>query len=256
MASHLSVIIITYNEAHNIRACLESVTFADEIIVLDSGSQDETCTIASEYTQKVYVLDWPGDGPQRNRGIERATGEWILCLDADEKITPSLATELLAAIQNPQYDGYSLPFLSHYLGKPIHFGDWRHEHHTRLFRRTKGRYSGSDVYGAQGAHSRPVVEGPVGRLRSPVYHYPFPTVEKVLSKMNQYSSGGAALKQAKGQKSSLSKALGHGLWAFFRGYFLRLGFLDGREGFLLAVSNAEGAYYRYVKLWDLIRVRP
>lgn len=244
----LSVIIITYNEAHNIRGCLESVAFADEIIVLDSGSQDDTCQIARRHTKKVLVLDWPGDGPQRNRGIEQATGDWVLCLDADERVTPQLAEELLAAIQVPSYDGYSIAFLSHYLGKPIHFGDWRKERHTRLFRRAKGRYSGSDVYGAQGAHSRPVVQGSVGLLRAPILHYPFPTLEEVLSKINQYSSGGAALKKAAGQKSSLSKALGHGLWAFLRGYFLRFGFLDGREGFLLAVSNAEGTYYRYLKL--------
>ena len=244
----LSVVIITYNEAHNLRDCLDSVAFADEIIVLDSGSQDDTCRIAASYTDKVYVVDWPGDGPQRNRGIEHATGDWVLCLDADERVSPALATELLDAIQMLHYDGYAIPFLSHYLGRPIYHGDWSKERHTRLFRRSKGRYSGSDVYGAQGAHSRPVVQGPVGLLKSFILHYPFPTLEKLLSKMNQYSSGGAALKYASGQKSSLSKALGHGLWAFLRGYFLRLGFLDGREGFLLAVSNAEGAYYRYLKL--------
>ena len=247
MAS-LSIVVITYNEAHTIRACLESVAFADEIIVLDSGSHDDTCAIARAYTDHVFVLDWPGDGPQRNRGIERATGEWVLCLDADERVTPALATEIVSAIQDSPYNGFSIPFLSHYLAKPIHFGDWRNERHTRLFRQAKGRYSGSEVYGAQGAHSRPVIKGRVGKLQHPILHYPFPTLEKVLSKMNQYSSGGAALKAAMGQKSSLGKAIGHGLWAFFRGYFLRAGFLDGREGFLLAVSNAEGAYYRYLKL--------
>lgn len=248
MPASLSVVVITYNETLTLQGCLESVSFANEIIVLDSGSQDDTCQIARAYTDKVYSVDWPGDGPQRNRGIDRATGDWILCLDADERVSPDLAIELLEAMQNPQYNGYSIPFLSHYLGKPIYFGDWRHERHTRLFRRNKGRYTGSEVYGAQGAHSRPVVQGPVGLLREVILHYPFPTLEKMLSKMNQYSTGGAALKKASGQKSSLKKALGHGTWAFFRGYCLRLGFLDGREGFLLAISNAEGTYYRYVKL--------
>lgn len=245
----LSVVIITYQEESNIQACLESVSFADEIIVLDSGSVDHTVNIARQYTSKVFVVDWPGDGPQRNRGIEMATQEWVLCLDADEQVSPSLAAEIKNIVLNTSYDGFSIPFLSHYLSKPIYFGDWRKERHTRLFKKASGRYSGSDVYGAQGAHCRPIVEGRVGDLKGLILHYPYPTLEKVLQKMNQYSSGSAAIKHASGQKSSLYKALFRGFWAFLRGYILRAGFLDGKEGFILAFSNAEGVYYRYLKLW-------
>ncbi len=249
---HLSVVIIAFNEAAVIRDCLTSVaSFADEIIVIDSGSTDNTVPISLEYTPHVFSVDWPGDGPQRNRGIEKARGEWILCLDADERVSPLLAEELKNLQSSSLYNGYSIPFLSHYLGQPIYWGDWRREYHTRLFRRRKGRYSVSEVYGAQGAHCRPLVEGTVGKLKGQILHYPFPTLEKVLTKMNQYSSGSASLKRQCGRTSSFSEAVLRGFWAFFRGYILRLGFLDGKAGFILAVSNAEGVYYRYLKLWRL-----
>ncbi len=254
MGRSLTVVVITYNEAHHIQACLESVAFAQEILVLDSGSTDETVALAQQYTPHVWGVDWPGDGPQRNRGIEKATGDWILCLDADERVSPALAQELkslTASQESTAHGGFSIPFQSHYLGRAIRFGDWRAERHIRLFRRGFGHYSSSTVYGAQGAHCKPEIEGSVGRLQHPILHYPYPDLETVLRKVNQYSSGGAALRHRLGQKSSLAKALLKGLWTFIRGYFLKAGFLDGKEGLLLAISNAEGTYYRYLKLMYL-----
>jgi glycosyltransferase involved in cell wall biosynthesis len=227
------------------------VAFADEIIVIDSGSQDKTVAICQEYTSHVFVTDWPGDGPQRNRGIEKARGEWILCLDADERVSSELAEELQNILKTTLYQGFSIPFLSYYLGKPIRWGDWRKERHTRLFRKYKGHYSENSVYGAQGAHCRPLVDGAIGRLNGKILHYPFPHFEKILQKVNQYSSGSASLKWQKGEKSSLFKAIFRALWSFLRGYILKLGFLDGRSGLMLAISNAEGVYYRYLKLWWL-----
>jgi glycosyltransferase involved in cell wall biosynthesis len=250
----LSVVIIAYNEEKVIEACIKSVNFAKEVIVLDSGSTDKTTEICSRLGAKVIACDWPGDGPQRNRGIAIASGDWILCLDADEQVSKNLAIELenTLATTEPEINGFYIPFQSHYLGKAIRFGDWRGEKHLRLFRKGFGGYTSNGVYGAQGAHCRPEVQGRVASLNHRIHHFPFPTLEHMLEKMNRYSTGGAALKAQAGKQSSLSKALGHGFWTFFRGYILKAGFLDGREGFILAISNAEGCYYRYLKLQELV----
>lgn len=244
----ISAIVITYNEAHNIERCLSSLTFCDEIIVFDSNSQDETVNICRHYTDKVWVTDWPGDGPQKNRAFEKASGDWLLCIDADEVITPSLAEEIQHTIVDTSHVAFDIPFLSHYLGKAIRWGDWRKESHIRLLRRGKGHFTPAYVYGADGAHCRLTLQGSVGRLAGYILHYPFQNAERLLEKMNAYSSGSAAIKHYQGKSGGLTIALAHGLWAFIRGYFLRFGFLDGPQGFMLAVSNAEGTYYRYIKL--------
>lgn len=251
--SSLSVVIITKNESETIADCLNSVTFADEIIVVDSGSTDGTVEYCRNIPKvKVLECDWPGDGPQRNRGIDIATKDWILCLDADERVTPELGDEIQTLLRsNSLYQGYDIPFLSHYLGRPMYYGDWRNESHIRLFKRQFGRYSKSDAPGAQGAHCRPLVDGKVGKLRNKIYHYPFPTLDKMLTKLNSYSTGSAHCRLYQGKKGGLGRALGHGVWTFIRGYIIKAGFLDGREGFILALSNAHGAYYRYLKLFYL-----
>lgn len=248
----LSVVIIAQNEAHQIDDCLASIAFADEIIVLDSGSTDGTPAICGTYTPNVIKTDWPGDGPQRNRGILRATGDWVLCLDADEVVSPLLRTEIETILaHDPPIDGFYIPFRSYYCGRHIRYGDWRHEKHLRLFRQAKGTYTSSAVYGAQGAHCKPHVEGIVSQLKGWITHHPFSTLDRMLAKLNTYSTGSAAIRHADGQRASLRTAIGHGLWAFIRGYCLKAGFLDGREGFILAMSNAQGTYYRYLKLMYL-----
>lgn len=247
----ISAIIITFNEAKNITRCLDSLSFCDEIVILDSGSTDKTVEICRTYTDKIWVTDWPGDGPQKNRAFEKATGQWLLCIDADECVSPALVQEIQASIKQTVHVAFEIPFLSHYLGKPIHWGDWRKESHIRLLRRGAGQFTPAYVYGADGAHCRLTLNGTVGRLEGKIYHYPFPTVERLLEKMNAYSSGSAAIKHHQGRQGGLAVAISHGLWAFIRGYFIKLGFLDGAEGFMLAISNAEGAYYRYIKLGQL-----
>ncbi len=241
----LSVIVITKNEAHNIEACLESVDFADERVVVDSGSEDDTVALCSKYTDKVMVTDWPGDGPQKNRAIAMTSGDWILCLDADERVTPKLAEEIQRVIEQGTHQGYEIPYVSTYCGKPIRFGDWRGEKHLRLFKKSQGRFS-EDV-----VHCKAIIDGQVGMLKHHILHHPFVSISAMLHKMNDYSSGSAKMKHAKGKKSSLLTALSHGIWAFIRGYVLKFGFLDGQRGFMLALSNAHGTYYRYVKLMFL-----
>lgn len=238
----LSVILITKNEAHNIRGCLESVAWADEIIVVDSGSIDGTAEIARAMGASVHVYgDWPGFGPQKNRALDHATQEWVLSIDADERVTPELRAEIAAALDDPQADGYSLPRLSSFCGRYIRHSGWQPDHVLRLFRRGQGRFTDDLV------HERLVVDGRVVQMNHWLLHESFRDLEQVLAKMNHYSSAGAEMLNRKGREASLAQAVLHGLWAFIRAYFLRTGFLDGREGFMLAVATAEGSYYRYAK---------
>ncbi len=244
----LSVIVITKNEADDIRACLESVAWADEIIVVDSGSSDATVAIAREFTPHVHVHDWPGFGAQKNRALGYATKEWVLSLDADERITPELRDEIAAVIADPAARAaYDLPRLSNYCGRFMRHSGWYPDFVTRLFRRGSARFSDDLV------HERLLVEGSTGRLSALMLHYAFDNLEEVLRKVDQYSTAGAQKMQQQGRRATLSGAVLRGWWSFMRTYFLRLGFLDGREGFMLAVSNAEGTYYRYLKLMLLNR---
>lgn len=245
--SRLSVIIITKNEAHDIKACLESVKWADEILVLDSGSTDDTVAICREYTDKVFITDWPGYGPQKNRALSYATGDWVLSLDADEQLSSALQIEIKALVAKEGVGelAYSIPRLSTYCGKIIRYGDWRKDNCLRLFRRGHAKFQEVQV------HESLEVEGRVGRLSGHLLHATFKDLEEMLHKLNQFSSLSAKMRQEQGRNASLWTAILHGLWTFIRGYFLRFGFLDGREGFVLAVSNAEGSYYRYLKLMYL-----
>lgn len=245
---NISVIIVTKNEAHNIVDCLRSVSFAKEIIVFDSGSTDDTVSLCKSYTSLVTVTpDWPGDGPQKNRALKQASCDWVLCLDADERVSPMLAKEIEATLPYTIHNAFNIPYQSSYCGKTIRYGDWANESHIRLFRNGKGAFTEDRV------HCHLQVQGSIGKLTHPIIHHPFQHLSTLLLKMNDYSSQSAKTLFEKGKKATLATALSHGLWTFIRGYLLKRGWLDGREGFLLAMSNAQGTYYRYLKLmylWD------
>jgi glycosyltransferase involved in cell wall biosynthesis len=241
----LSVVVITKNEAPVIARCLESVAWADEIIVVDSGSTDATIEIARKLGATVHeTSDWPGPGPQRNRGLDWSSGDWILMLDADEWVPPALRDEIQSVIRGAgAADAYRMPRSSSYCGRFMRHGGWWPDHVSRLFRRGAARYGGGIV------HDHLLVEGRLGTLRAHLMHEAFVDLDEVLGKLNSYSSWGAQTLQEKGRRGGLTSAIAHGLWTFVRTYVLHGGFLDGREGFMLAVSNAEGAYYKYLKLW-------
>jgi len=242
--AELSVIIITRNEAANIRACLESVAWVDEIIVVDSGSSDDTVAIAREFTPQVYKHDWPGFGAQKNRALGYATHEWVFSIDADERVTPELRAAIEAVLQK-EGDGcaaYRVSRLSSYCGRFMRHSGWYPDPIVRLFRRSAARFSDDLV------HERLLVEGIVGQLGGELLHYAFDNLEEVLRKMDMYSTAGAQKFHQQDRTATLAGAVLRGLWSFVRTYILRGGFLDGREGFMLAVSNAEGTYYRYLKL--------
>ena len=240
----LSVVVITRNEADVIGRCLASVSWADEIIVLDSASEDGTADIARSLGAKVETAaDWPGFGRQKNRALACATGDWVLSLDADEWVTPALRAQIGSALAAAGGNvAFRMPRLSSYCGRFMRHSGWWPDHVTRLFRRDAARFSDDRV------HERLVVNGAVGTLKEPLLHEAIRDLDEALVKMNAYSTAGAIMQHEQGRKSSLGGAVWHGAWTFFRAYVLRAGFLDGREGFMLAVSNAEGAYYRYLKL--------
>ena len=241
----LSVIIITKNESAHIGSCLQSVSWADEIIVLDSGSEDDTVEICKQFTDSVFITNWPGFGIQKQRALDKAQGDWVLSIDADEVVTTELRTEIEKALQQQEFNGYYIPRLSSYCGKQIRHGGWWPDYVLRLFRRNTGYFTESVV------HERIVVQGEIGNLTSPLLHDAFVSLDEVLRKVNDYSSLGAEMLRQKGVQSSLSKAIFKAFWIFIRTYLLKAAFLDGRQGLMLSISNAEGTYYKYVKLLEL-----
>lgn len=248
MPNSLSVILITKNEAESIPRCLRSVDFADDLVVVDSGSEDDTVALCEQHGARVVVTDWPGFGPQKQRALDLARGDWVLSIDADEWLSPALRDEIQTLLAGtPTHNAYEIPRESSYCGRTIRHGGWSPDYCLRLFRRTTGRFTPVPV------HERIEVSGSIGRLQHPLGHEAFVDLEEVLRKVNQYSGLGARQLHAQGVKGSLGKAVLKGLWAFLRTWLLKGACLDGREGFMLAVSNAEGTYYKYLKLLDLER---
>ena len=239
----LSVVLITKDEEPRIGATLDSVRFADECIVLDGGSRDRTCEIAAAHGAQVHRSEsWPGFGPQKNRAIALATGEWILALDADEQVSEDLAREIQQAITSPSADIYALPRLSRFCGRYMLHSGWWPDRVPRLFRRGTARYSDDLV------HERLLFEGVPARLHAPLLHDTHRSFEHAIQKMNHYTSLSAAEAWAHGKRSGILRGVTRALWSFIRTYILRRGFLDGREGLLLALMVAEHTLYKHVKL--------
>ena len=241
----LSVIVITKNEAANIRRCLESVAWADDIIVLDSGSDDNTVAIAREYTKKVFATgpsDWQGYGVQKQRVLAHATGEWVLNLDADESVDAALKEALLQAMASTAFDAYRVPIRMCFYGKILRYSS-SPKRHIRLFKRDGANYSDDVV------HEKIVLPkgAKVGQLMQPILHRSFRDMSHALYKMNRYSSYSAQTHKAEKKQTTLPRVLLGSLWMFFRCYVLQRGMLDGKAGLLLALYHAEGSYYRGIK---------
>ena len=241
----LSIVVVAKNEVARSGACLASAAFADEVLVLDSGSTDRTAALARAAGAKVTATDWPGYGPQVARGFAMATGDWVLSLDADERIPADLQREILAAIAGGSHDGWRIPRWSAFCGRFLRHGGWRPDRTLRLGRRAKAGFTDHFL------HAHMTLDGSVGDLASSRVHLSYPDVHDVLEKLDRYSSGSARDMLARGRQGGLGRAIGHGLAAFVRTYVVKLGFLDGRHGLMLAIYNAEYAYYKYLKLWFL-----
>ncbi|CAB3748767.1 glycosyltransferase family 2 protein [Paraburkholderia solisilvae] len=247
----LGVAIITKNAAARLAECLQSVAFADEIVVIDGGSTDATVDIARTYGARVLTeTDWPGFGPQKNRALDALATTWILSIDADEIVTPELAVSIAAALAEPRAQVYALDRLSAFCGHWVRHSGWYPDWIPRLFRRGAARFSDDLV------HERLVFSTPVERLAGKLLHHSYEDFETVLRKLDAYSTAGARQRHAAGQRGSFGKALARGAWAFVRTYVLRRGFLDGRAGFMIAVFNAGTVYYRFLKLAHLDARKP
>jgi glycosyltransferase involved in cell wall biosynthesis len=243
----LSAIVITRNEAHNLHDCLQSMRgLVDEIIVVDSQSTDATVAIAQQHGAKVsQPADWPGFGPQKNRALELATCDWILSIDADERVTPELALEITQVLHANLDIAYQVPRLSWYCGRFMQHSGWQPDYVLRLFKRGTAKFTNDLV------HERLLVEGSVAKLTGIMLHYSFMNFSQVLQKVDAYSEASAKQAYANGKRATVLTAVGHGFWAFFKTYFLKAGFMDGQHGLALAISNGEGSYYRYLKIWRL-----
>jgi glycosyltransferase involved in cell wall biosynthesis len=240
----ISVVVITRNEEANIGRCLSSVAWADEIVVVDSGSSDRTVEIARRYTDKVIVdKSWHGFGAQKNKALSHASCDWVLSIDADEWLTEELRHELLAAAAgSPRFSAFRIARSSSFCGRYLKHSGWSPDYVVRFFQRGKARFSEDRV------HERVIVDGPIGALSSPLMHESYRTLDQVIDKMNRYSALSAQDMHSRGQPASVWTAVVKGAWAFVRTYVLRAGFLDGREGLMVAVATAETTYYRYLKL--------
>lgn len=243
----LSVIIIVKDEAAIIGRCLQAVAWADEIIVLDSGSSDDTVNICKKYTDKVFNTDWPGFGPQKQRALDKARGDWVLSIDADEILTPELQREIRQTIETGASEGYLLHRLNYFGDRQIRHGGWRPDHVLRLFRHEKGRFS-SDL-----VHESVIVDGEISKLSGVLHHYTVEDIEEALEKANLYASLGARQLHEDGRRASIYEGAIRGFWAFFRAFVLRAGFLEGAVGYTIALTNAKQSYYKRMKLRDLGR---
>ncbi len=242
----LSVTIIARNEERDLPDCLASVSFADEIVVVDSGSSDRTLEIARAAGAKVFENPWSGYGAQKAFALSKATGEWVLNLDADERCSPELRRELLLALAKGGHDAYSIPFETHLFGRRAHFGGFGGERHLRLFRRVKASYPPREV------HEGVRVEGSIGRLREPIVHHPYESLEEYFEKFNAYTSA-MAKERAQAGRFFSAWSVFRWPWGFFRRYVLQLGFLDGYAGFLHASLSGLYDFVKYAKLDDYER---
>lgn len=245
MSEKLSVVIITKNEERNIRRCLESVRWADEIVVMDSGSTDETLSICREYGCRVVETEWFGFGRTKQLAVKKASNDWILSIDADEVVSPGLAERIREILSEKiEKCGFKIKEITFYIGKRIKHSGWNREYHLRLFNRKYGSYNSRDV------HESVEIRGETGRIEEEIMHYSYHTISDHLRKIDNYTTLGAEQLFDQGKKSSVFKAILRAKFRFIKMYFIHMGFLDGKEGLILAFNSAFYVYLKYIKLWE------
>lgn len=248
----ISLVVIAQDEADRIADCLRSAEFCADRLVLDGGSRDDTVAIARGLGARVELRPFDGFVSQKSAALARATRDWVLSLDADERVSPELADEIRAlfAASEPPLDGYEIPRLSHHLGRWIRHGGWYPDRKLRLFRRARGRIGGRDP------HDRVEVDGAVGRLRGDLLHHPYRSLRQHLERMERYTTLAAAELHAAGKRAATLHWLLRPPLAFLRAYLFRAGFLDGAAGLRLAVLEARYQRLRFAKLRSLRRQEP
>jgi len=243
---HISAVLIARNEAHRIDRCLATLGWADEIVVVDSGSSDTTKEIARRYTEKVFDLPWRGFGPQKQAAVDLASHDMVFAIDCDEQVTPPLAAEIGAILlQKEICAGYSVPRRTFIGRKEVRHCGWYPDRTVRLFDRTRGRFSDDLV------HERVIVEGETGQCRNDLLHYSFAGIDDMLAKMKPYTDLAARQLFAKGRRCRLSDITVRPLFTFFKTLLLQGGFLDGVAGLTVSVTNSLSVFVKYLKLREL-----
>ena len=246
----LTVSIITLNEEKNLARTLESVKkFADEIVIVDSGSTDKTEEIAKSFNAKFYFQKWLGYGPQRNKAIELASSEWVLNIDADEEISEELAKKIvdIKDEKNSNIDVFKINFMSVCFGKKIKHGGWSNSYRIRLFKKNSGRFNENNV------HEEFITNSHIGKINEYILHHSYSDLEDYFTKFNKYTTLGAIEYYKKNKKANLVSIVLNPIYKFIRMYFFRLGFLDGLEGFILAITSSLYTMVKYYKLKEIYR---
>lgn len=246
MKPQISACVMTFNEERNIERCLNSVTWCDEIVILDSFSTDRTLELCRGFTDQIHQQKWDGYIDQRNRLRGLARQPWVLFLDADEEVSPELRELIIAERDAGMTNvvGYKFPRRVFYLGRWIMHGEWCPDIKLRLFKRDMGRSVGEEP------HDQVVVDGPVKLLRAPLYHYTYASLTDHIETMNRFSAISAQAKYDAGYRFSWLDFLFRPFFRFVKGYVVKMGFLDGRRGFLIAVISAFGVAAKYAKVWE------
>jgi len=243
----ISVYIIAFNEVDKIEDCINSVLWADEIIVADSNSSDGTIDVAERLGAKVVQIPFTGFGELRNKALSYCTKDWILSLDSDERCTEQVKDEILSLIDNSSTEIYKIPRKNYFMGQWIkHSGWYPNFRQPQLFRNGMMSYSNDSVHEGYVSNS----QKKIGVLENYIWQFPFKNTEEIIHKSNRYSTLGVSKLSSKGVKGSVFMAFNHGLWAFIKHYIFKLGFLDGGPGFVIAFGNFEGTFYRYIKLTE------
>jgi glycosyltransferase involved in cell wall biosynthesis len=247
-APRLSVAVITLDEAARLRQCLDSVAWADEIVVVDACSHDKTVQIAREFTDRVIVRPWAGFAAQKNFALEQSAGDWVLSLDADEEVAPDLRHEIMTIVADPRAcDGYAVRRRNMFLGRWIRYGGLYPDWQVRLFRRGRGHFADRAV------HESVSVAGPVGRLRGHLVHRSYEGVSDFIDRANRYSSLAAEQLVRDGRRVGAGALVVRPLGRFLSMYVIQRGFLDGRRGLLLATLYAYYVFMRSAKAWEVTR---
>jgi len=242
--------IICRNEAKNIRACLESVKWCDEVVVVDAYSDDETVSICHQYTDRIFQRRWTGFIDQKAFALEKATHEWVLNIDADERVSPRLRGEIELELKRPRADGFYIPRLVRYMGRWWRRGGWYPDYRLRLFRRSVAVWGGVDP------HEKVIVQGRKAALHGPLLHYTYATVEDHLRTIDNFTDVAARELALRGRRVSTADLLLRPVWRTTRFYFLRGGFTYGVPGLFVAMSAGFYVFAKYAKLWELSRGDP
>jgi glycosyltransferase involved in cell wall biosynthesis len=241
----LSVTLITKNESRNIEAALASVAWADEIVVVDAESTDGTADIARRVASRVEVRPWPGYVAQKNYAASIAANDWILSVDADERVPAALATEIRSTLADPACAGYRIPRVTHHLGRWIRSTDWYPDLQLRLYDRRNAQWSGAYV------HEAVAVDGAVGRLKGELEHHPYRNISDHLETIDRYTTYAAAQMRERGTRAGLLQLALHPPLAFLRNYILRGGIRDGIPGFMISTLNSYYVFLKFAKLREL-----